>query len=69
MTVRHFESMLRMAEAHAKMHLRPYVNDDDIDTAIRVTLVCKKNIERVKERMRREREERERESVREREGE
>ena len=33
--VRHLESMIRMAEAHAAMHLREYVNDDDIDTAIR----------------------------------
>ena len=29
--VRHIESMLRMAEAHAKMHLRDYVRSDDID--------------------------------------
>ena len=33
--VRHLESMIRMAEAHAAMHLREYVNDDDIDMAIR----------------------------------
>lgn len=38
MTVRHLESMIRMAEAHAKMHLREYVNDDDVNMAIRVTL-------------------------------
>jgi len=24
-----------MSEAHAAMHLRQYVNDDDVDTAIR----------------------------------
>lgn len=36
--VRHLESMIRMAEAHAAMHLREYVNDDDIDTAIRCAL-------------------------------
>ena len=33
--VRHLESIIRMAEAHAMMHLREYVNDDDVDTAIR----------------------------------
>lgn len=37
-TVRHIESMVRMAEAHAKMHLREYVRSDDIDMAIRVML-------------------------------
>lgn len=34
-TVRHVESMIRMAEAHAKMHLRRYVTDDDVDIAMR----------------------------------
>jgi len=34
--VRHVESMLRMAEAHAKMHLRDFVREDDVDMAIRV---------------------------------
>ncbi len=38
--VRHLESMIRMAEAHAAMHLREYVNDDDIDTAIRCAQCC-----------------------------
>jgi DNA replication licensing factor MCM2 len=38
MTVRHLESILRMAEAHARMHLRDYVRSDDIDMAIRVML-------------------------------
>lgn len=33
--VRHLESIIRMAEAHAMMHLREYVNDDDVDIAIR----------------------------------
>lgn len=33
-TVRHLESIIRMAEAYAKMHLRDYVNDDDIDTSL-----------------------------------
>jgi DNA replication licensing factor MCM2 len=37
-TVRHIESMLRMAEANAKMHLRELVTQDDISMAIRVTL-------------------------------
>ena len=33
--VRHLESIIRMSEAHAAMHLRTYVSDDDVDTAIR----------------------------------
>ncbi|KAJ1924247.1 MCM DNA helicase complex subunit [Tieghemiomyces parasiticus] len=37
-TVRHIESMVRMAEAHARMHLRDYVRGDDIDVAIRTML-------------------------------
>merc|ERR1712223_2150358 len=37
-TVRHIESMIRMAEAHAKMHLREFVRDDDVHMAIRVML-------------------------------
>lgn len=37
-TVRHIESIVRMAEAHAKMHLRDHVRSDDIDLAIRVML-------------------------------
>ena len=37
-TVRHVESMVRMAEAHARMHLRDTVRSDDIDMAIRVAL-------------------------------
>lgn len=36
--VRHMESILRMAEAHAKMHLRSFVSDDDVNMAIRVML-------------------------------
>ena len=36
--VRHVESIMRMAEAHAKMHLRDYVRDDDMDAAIRMML-------------------------------
>lgn len=30
--------MIRMAEAHARLHLRTRVTDDDVDTAIRVLL-------------------------------
>jgi len=37
-TVRHLESMIRMAEASAKMHLREFVRADDIDLAISVTV-------------------------------
>lgn len=37
-TVRHVESMVRIAEAHARMHLRAFVNDDDVDMAIRMML-------------------------------
>jgi len=37
-TVRHIESMIRLAEAHAKMHLRDYVVEDDVNMAIRVML-------------------------------
>ncbi|KAI9322137.1 DNA replication licensing factor cdc19 [Dichotomocladium elegans] len=37
-TVRHLESMVRLAEAHAKMHLREYVRSDDVDMAIKVIL-------------------------------
>ena len=36
--VRHLESMVRMSEASAKMHLRDYVRDDDVDLAIKITL-------------------------------
>ncbi|EHA97933.1 DNA replication licensing factor MCM2 [Heterocephalus glaber] len=37
-TVRHIESMIRMAEAHTRIHLRDYVIEDDVNMAIRVTL-------------------------------
>src|SRR5882724_5405596 len=37
-TVRHLESMIRMAEASAKMHLREYVRADDVDVAISVSV-------------------------------
>lgn len=37
-TVRHIESIVRMAEAHARIHLRDYVRSDDIDLGIRMML-------------------------------
>uniref|UniRef100_A0A0M3JE60 DNA replication licensing factor MCM2 (inferred by orthology to a human protein) n=1 Tax=Anisakis simplex TaxID=6269 RepID=A0A0M3JE60_ANISI len=37
-TVRQVESMIRLSEAHAKMHLRSYVSEDDVNMAIRVML-------------------------------
>jgi len=37
-TVRHIESIIRLAEAHSKLHLREYVREDDINIAIRVML-------------------------------
>uniref|UniRef100_A0A7S3N4W0 DNA replication licensing factor MCM2 n=1 Tax=Euplotes harpa TaxID=151035 RepID=A0A7S3N4W0_9SPIT len=36
--VRHIEGMLRMSEAHAKMHLREYVRAEDVDVAIKMLL-------------------------------
>ncbi|KAK8631692.1 hypothetical protein V6N13_028474 [Hibiscus sabdariffa] len=36
--VRHIESMIRMSEAHARMHLRQHVTKEDVDMAIRVLL-------------------------------
>ena len=36
--VRHIESVLRMSEAYARMHLRDYVRSDDIDFAIDMML-------------------------------
>lgn len=36
--VRHLESMIRMSESRAAMHLRDYVNDDDIDASIKTML-------------------------------
>ena len=36
--MRHIESIIRIAEAHARMHLREYVHNDDVDMAIRVVL-------------------------------
>ncbi|KAG5448954.1 MCM DNA helicase complex subunit [Clonorchis sinensis] len=37
-TVRHIESVIRMSEAHARIHLREFVNDDDVNMALRVML-------------------------------
>jgi DNA replication licensing factor MCM2 len=34
--VRHIESIVRIAEANAKMHLRDHVRNEDVDMAIRV---------------------------------
>jgi DNA replication licensing factor MCM2 len=39
-TVRSVESMIRVTEAHAKLHLRSHVNDDDVNTATRIMLEC-----------------------------
>lgn len=36
--VRHIESIIRMSEASARMHLRDYVRESDVDLAISVTL-------------------------------
>lgn len=57
-TVRHLESMIRMAEASARMSLREYVRADDIDLAISVAIESfvnaqkmsiKKTLQRVRE--------------------
>ena len=37
-SVRHIEGMLRMSEAHAKLHLREYVRSEDVDVAIKMLL-------------------------------
>lgn len=36
--LRHLESIVRLSEAHARVHLRDYVREDDINTAIAVML-------------------------------
>jgi DNA replication licensing factor MCM2 len=36
--VRHIESIMQMSEAHAKMHLRDYVRDNDMDASIKMML-------------------------------
>ena len=37
-TMRHIESIIRITEAHARMHLREYVHNDDVDMAIQAML-------------------------------
>ena len=37
-TVRHIESVIRIAESNAKMHLREFVHEDDVNMAMRVML-------------------------------
>ena len=36
--VRQIKSMVRISAAHARMHLRDFVNDDDINVAIQIVL-------------------------------
>ena len=36
--VRHIESIIRMAEAHARMHLREIVREDDVNVAMSLML-------------------------------
>ncbi|RWR84963.1 DNA replication licensing factor MCM2 [Cinnamomum micranthum f. kanehirae] len=42
---RHFESMIRMLEAHARMHIRVHVSEEDVDVAIRVLVELYLNTE------------------------
>ncbi|XP_019880539.1 DNA replication licensing factor Mcm2 [Aethina tumida] len=37
-TVRHIESIIRMSEAHARLHLREYVQEEDVNMAVRMML-------------------------------
>lgn len=46
-TVRHLESMIRMAEASARMSLREYVRADDIDLAISVAVESFVNAQKI----------------------
>ncbi|KAH0827522.1 MCM-domain-containing protein [Lanmaoa asiatica] len=46
-TIRHLESMIRMAEASAKMCLREYVRPDDIDLAISVAVASFVNAQKL----------------------
>jgi len=46
-TVRHLESMIRMAEASARMSLREYVRADDVDLAISVAVESFVNAQKI----------------------
>lgn len=39
-TVRHMESVIRLSEAHARLHLREFVRDEDVTAAISLFLRC-----------------------------
>lgn len=39
-TVRHMESVIRLAESHARLHLREFVKDEDVTSAIALFLRC-----------------------------
>ncbi|KAI6172443.1 DNA replication licensing factor MCM2 [Aphelenchoides besseyi] len=39
-TIRNVESMIRIAEAHAKLHLRQFVSEHDVQVATRIMLQC-----------------------------
>ena len=45
--VRHIESVVRMAEAHAAMHLREHVTDGDVSVAIKVMLTSFINTQKI----------------------
>lgn len=46
-SIRQLESTLRMAEAHAKLHLRKFVSSDDVDFAITVTVKNYINLQKI----------------------
>ncbi|KAG5500413.1 hypothetical protein JKF63_03506 [Porcisia hertigi] len=39
-TVRHMESVIRLSEAHARVHLREFVTDEDVAAAVSLFLRC-----------------------------
>lgn len=39
-TVRHMESVIRLSEAHARIHLRDFVRDEDVTVAVALFLRC-----------------------------
>lgn len=47
--VRHLESVIRLAEACAKAHLRDHVHDGDIDVAIKVSVIWREREHRGKQ--------------------